>query len=133
MKQWCIKHKKLLITLAILICLYILIPVMALQAPPFHLFHLDADRVTAIEIDHNGEIVRYEAPEEIQPLVAQLNSTRFSYWYMMLPMSGSDYTLAIEHGGKRDIYEVGPTHIQPGTWMIYRADFSFVSTDVIPY
>lgn len=52
MKNFGLKHKKLLIVLAVLILLYVLIPVLHRWAPPFHLFHLDAEKVTAIEVVH---------------------------------------------------------------------------------
>lgn len=123
------KHKKLFIVLAVLILLYILIPVLQKWAPPFHLFHLEAENVTAIEVRHWDETVRFEDPEEIAQLVDRLNHTCFSFWMPVLPSGGSDYILHIYQGSKDTHYSVGPKHLQDGV-LTYWTDLAFMTTDL---
>lgn len=128
MKSFIIKHKKLLIILAVLILLYVLIPVLHRWAPPFHLFHLDAEKNTAIEVVHWGESVRFEDPEEIKQLVERLNATCFKFWMLTLPRGGSDYILHIYQGNKDTFCEVGPGYLIDG--ISYSTDMSYISTNL---
>lgn len=123
-----VKHKKLLIILAVLILLYILIPVLHRWAPPFHLFHLEAEKVTAIEVQHWDEIIRFEDSEKIEQLVDRLNHTCFTFWIPTLPSGGSDYILHIYQGSKHSSYSVGPNYLQDG--VSYSANMAFISTDL---
>ena len=81
------KHiKPILFCLCGMLILYILMPMCFLRTLPFHVVHLDAEKVTAIEIyrcNEKKEIVqsiRIEDADEISELVQQLNDARF--WHI---------------------------------------------------
>lgn len=74
-KEHNMKRKKVFVVIAVILALYVLIPVLSRQAPPFRLFHLNADKVTAIEVVHWGQSVQFDDPEEVTEIVNRLNHT----------------------------------------------------------
>ena len=132
MKSFAYRHKKLLIVFGILLLLYVLIPVLYLWAPPFHIFNLDADEISFIEVTHWDQTISYDDPELIHEIVDKLNRTTYRYWLIPIPRGGSDYILRIYSGSNMDGYVVGENFVHSG-WITFGADMAFVSTDVIPY
>ena len=99
------KRSKVLLVIAAILALYVLIPVLSRQAPPFRLFHLDADKVTAIEVVHWGQSVQFDDPEEVTEIVNRLNHTCLYGWIPLLPRGGSDYILHILRRSRKSLYD----------------------------
>ena len=130
------KHiKPILFCLCGMLILYILMPMCFLRTLPFHVVHLDAEKVTAIEIyrcNEKKEIVqsiRIEDADEISELVQQLNDARFFFWILWMPDSRSDYMVKIEQLNSRKYYEVSPNSISAGAGFF--TDMRFI-TDLLP-
>ena len=131
MGSFCKKYKKILICLCILIMFYVLIPVLTRHALPFHLFHLDKEEVTAIEVTHWDTVTRIEDPNELEEVVERLNHTWFQFWIPVIPSGGADYVLHIYKGKSHESYSVGPGYFEDG--IMYHTDMEYITTDIIPY
>lgn len=122
------KRRKILVVLAIIIALYVFIPMIHRQTPPFRLFHLDANKITGIEVVHWGQCVQFEQPEEITELVEKLNHVYFFFWIPISPRGGSDYILHIHYEGAEEVYTVAPSGFVDGIG--YFADMKFLTTEL---
>ena len=124
------KRSKVLLVIAVILALYVLIPVLSRQAPPFRLFHLNADKVTAIEVVHWGQSVQFDDPEEVTEIVNRLNHACLYGWIPLLPRGGSDYILHIYYGENERVYTITPSGLIDGA--AYFADMKFLTTDLFP-
>ena len=127
MKRYFARHKRGVILICVMVVLYICIPVLERQAPPFHLFRLDADRVTRIEVAHWGNSIWIEEPSEVAKYVEKLNHTHYFFW---MPVLGqSDYILTIYFTGSKKSYMLSSGEL--GAGLAYFADLEYF-TDLFP-
>ena len=124
------KRSKVLLVIAVILALYVLIPVLSCQAPPLRLFHLNADKVTAIEVVHWGQSVQFDDPEEVTEIVNRLNHACLYGWILPLPRGGSDYILHIYYGEDEKVYTITPSGLIDGA--AYFTDMKFLTTDLFP-
>ena len=129
------KHTKaVLFVLCGMLIWYILMPVYFLRTRPFHIVHLDAEKVTKIEIYHCNDkkeidqSVCIENADEIRELVQQLNNAHFFFWILWMPSSHSNYVIKIEQIDTRKYYEVSPNSISAGAGFF--TDMRFI-TDLL--
>lgn len=126
MKAFVIRHKKLLFILAILLLLYLAIPMMYQGKYPGKLFELDADQITAIELhDEYGQFITIEDPEEIASLTEQLNSRRYWLWRFDGPLTGCSYGMTIYKGNQTESYTVEPNYVEDG--LLFYTDMTFIT------
>lgn len=118
--------------MTIILILYVAIPVMALQSPPFHVFHLDPERVKGIEVVHWGESVKFEEPEELSELVDKLNHTHYFFWVLIPPKGGSDYILHIYYGTRDISYTLGSDGLSDGNVVYLCGGMPELSYDLFP-
>lgn len=133
MKASGVRHKKAFLILIVLLLLYVFIPVFSRGALPFHLFRLNAEEITAIEIDHWSDRVVITDPEEITVLVDKLNHVCFRWWYIPLPAGGTDYILRIYQGDNEEMYGMSHLGSMNDGAVRYIADLTFITSDIIPY
>lgn len=126
-KSWCLRHKKLLITLGILLILYLVIPMASRAMYPGVIFQLDPERVTAIELhDEYGNFITIEDKTELSSLTDQLNRRRYIFWrFDMNILTDCSYGMTVYYGIQHQSYILEENWIQDG--LIFYTDMEFIT------
>ena len=134
LKKFFRTHEIGVCVVVVLLVYYIMIPVLSRMAPPFHVFHLEAENVKEISIwksDENNSVVSsytMDDPEEIEEMVEKLNDVHFYFWVLLMPSGKEGYGLEIqEKDNSKEVFEVRPHTVSIG--LGYFADMRFV-TDI---
>ena len=134
LKKFFRTHEIGVCVVVVLVVYYIMIPVLSRMAPPFHVFHLEAENVKEISIwksDENNSVVSsytMDDPEEIEEMVEKLNDVHFYFWVLLMPSGKEGYGLEIqEKDNSKEVFEVQPHTVSIG--LGYFADMRFV-TDI---
>ena len=134
LKKFFRTHEIGVCVVVVLLVYYIMIPVLSRMAPPFHVFHLEAENVKEISIwksDENNSVVSsytMDDPEEIEEMVEKLNDVHFYFWVLLMPSGKEGYGLEIqEKDNSKEVFEVQPHTVSIG--LGYFADMRFV-TDI---